>query len=361
MLNDNTGYVQLTEFTPEAGKEVKNAVVSLKEKGAKYLVIDLRGNPGGLLLEAVNICNLFIPKGKKVVDTKGKLEDSNITYETLNAPVDLDIPVAVIINRGSASASEIVAGTLQDYDRAIVLGERSYGKGLVQVGRPLSYNSQVKITTAKYYTPTGRCIQVLDYTHRREDGSVASIPDSLKKEFRTTRGRKVYDGGGIDPDVKVEAQEAATITQVIYGRGFIFDYATQYAFNHPTLPEAKNFSLTDQEYQDFVSWMKTKSYSVQSPVEAELIELTEEAKREKFYDDLKPQLDQIKTRLAETRKNDLAHYKDQIKQLLEKEIVARYYFEKGSVETGFKYDQEVKAAIEVLHNQPEYKRILKIQ
>lgn len=361
MLNDNTGYVQLTEFTPEAGKEVKNAVVSLKEKGAKYLVIDLRGNPGGLLLEAVNICNLFIPKGKKVVDTKGKLEDSNITYETLNAPVDLDIPVAVIINRGSASASEIVAGTLQDYDRAIVLGERSYGKGLVQVGRPLSYNSQVKITTAKYYTPTGRCIQVLDYTHRREDGSVASIPDSLKKEFRTTRGRKVYDGGGIDPDVKVEAQEAATITQVIYGRGFIFDYATQYAFNHPTLPEAKNFSLTDQEYQDFVSWMKTKSYSVQSPVEAELTELTEEAKREKFYDDLKPQLDQIKTRLAETRKNDLAHYKDQIKQLLEKEIVARYYFEKGSVETGFKYDQEVKAAIEVLHNQPEYKRILKIQ
>lgn len=361
MLNDNTGYVQLTEFTPEAGKEVKNAVVSLKEKGAKYLIIDLRGNPGGLLLEAVNICNLFIPKGKKVVDTKGKLEDSNITYETLNAPVDLDIPVAVIINRGSASASEIVAGTLQDYDRAIVLGERSYGKGLVQVGRPLSYNSQVKITTAKYYTPTGRCIQVLDYTHRREDGSVASIPDSLKKEFRTTRGRKVYDGGGIDPDVKVEAQEAATITQVIYGKGFIFDYATLYAFNHSTLPEAKNFSLTDQEYQDFVTWMKNKSYSVQSPVEAELLELTEEAKREKFYDDLKPQLDQIKTRLAETRKNDLTHYKDQIKQLLEKEIVSRYYFEKGSVETGFKYDQEVKAAIEVLHNQPEYKRILKIQ
>ncbi|HRG78360.1 MAG TPA: S41 family peptidase [Cyclobacteriaceae bacterium] len=361
MISDNTGYVQLTEFTPEAGKEVKNALVTLKEKGAKYLILDLRGNPGGLLLEAVNICNLFIPKGKKVVDTKGKLEDSNITYETLNAPVDLDIPVAVIINRGSASASEIVAGTLQDYDRAIVLGERSYGKGLVQVGRPLSYNSQVKITTAKYYTPTGRCIQVLDYTHRREDGSVASIPDSLKKEFRTTRGRKVYDGGGIDPDVKVEAQEAATITQVIYGKGFVFDYATLYAFNHPTLTEAKNFSLTDQEYQDFVSWMKTKSYTFESPVETELVELTEEAKREKFYEDLKPQLDQIKTRLAETRKNDLIHYKDQIKQLLEKEIVSRYYFERGSVETGFKYDQEVKAAIEVLHNQPEYKRILKIQ
>jgi carboxyl-terminal processing protease len=360
MLSDDTGYVQLTEFTPDAGKEVKNALVSLKEKGAKFLILDLRGNPGGLLLEAVNICNLFIPKGKKVVDTKGKLEDSNITYETLNTPVDLEIPITVVINRGSASASEIVAGTLQDYDRAVVLGERSYGKGLVQVGRSLSYNSQVKITTAKYYTPTGRCIQVLDYSHRREDGSVASIPDSLKKEFRTTRGRKVYDGGGIDPDVKVEAQEAATSTQVIYGKGFIFDYATQYAYNHPTLPEPKNFALTDLEYQDFVNWMKNKTYTVQSPVEIELVELMEEAKREKFYDDLKPQLDQIKTRLAETHKNDLMHYKDQLKHLLEKEIASRYYFEKGAVETSFKYDQEVKAAIELLHNQTEYKRILKI-
>ncbi|MBL7875199.1 MAG: S41 family peptidase, partial [Cyclobacteriaceae bacterium] len=307
MLSDNTGYVQLTEFTPEAGKEVKNAVVSLKEKGAKYLILDLRGNPGGLLLEAVNICNIFIPKGKKVVDTKGKLEESNITYETLNAPVDLEIPVVVIINRGSASASEIVAGTLQDYDRAVVLGERSYGKGLVQVGRPLSYNSQVKITTAKYYTPTGRCIQVLDYSHRREDGSVASIPDSLKKEFRTTRGRKVYDGGGIDPDVKVEAQEASTLTQVLYGKGYIFDYATQFAANHPTLPEVKNFSLTDQEYLEFVAWMKGKNYQTQSLIEAELNELMEEAKREKFYNELKPQLDQIKARLADSHKNELVH------------------------------------------------------
>ncbi len=360
MLADDMGYVQLTEFTPDAGKEVKNAVVSLKEKGAKHIILDLRGNPGGLLIEAVNICNLFIPKGKKVVDTKGKVEDSNITYETLNAPVDLDIPVAVIINRGSASASEIVAGTLQDYDRAIVLGERSYGKGLVQVGRPLSYNSQVKITTAKYYTPTGRCIQVLDYTHRREDGSVGSIPDSVKKEFRTTRGRKVYDGGGIDPDVNVEAQEAATITQVMVGNGFIFDYASHYAFNHPTLAEAKNFSLTDQEYLDFVTWMKGKTYSVQSPVEVELNELTEEAKREKFYDELKPQLDQIKGRLADTRKNELMHHKGQLKQVLEREIVSRYYFEKGSVESGFKYDQEVKTAMQVLRNQPEYKKILKM-
>lgn len=360
MLGSDMGYIQLTEFTPDAGKEVKTALLALKEQGARYLILDLRGNPGGLLHEAVNICNLFIPKGKKVVDTKGKVEDSNITYETLNAPVDLEIPVAVIINRGSASASEIVAGTLQDYDRAIVLGERSYGKGLVQVPRPLSYNSQVKITTAKYYTPTGRCIQVLDYTHRREDGSVSSIPDSLKKEFRTSRGRIVYDGGGIEPDIQLEAQEFATVTQVLFGQGFIFDYATQYAYEHPALAEIKSFSLSDAEYADFVSWMKGKSYTVESPVEAELAELTREAKQEKFYEDLKPQLDQIRQKLADTRKNELLFHKEQIRQLLEKEIAARYYFEKGSVETGFKYDQEVKAAIQALHNQAEYKKILKL-
>jgi len=361
MMSDDTGYIQLTEFTPDAGKEVKNALVKLKEQGAKYLILDLRGNPGGLLIESVNICNLFIPKGKKVVDTKGKVENSNITYETLNTPVDLEIPVTVIINRGSASASEIVAGTLQDYDRAIVLGERSFGKGLVQVGRPLSYNSQVKITTAKYYTPTGRCIQVLDYTHRREDGSVGSIPDSVKKEFRTSRGRKVYDGGGIEPDIIVGVQDVAEIIQVIYSKGFIFDYATEYAYNHPTLADAKNFSLSDKEYQDFISWMKDKTYTVQSPVEIELNELTEEAKQEKIYDEVKPQLDQIRTRLNEARKNELMYNKVQIKQLIEREIVSRYYFEKGSVENSFKHDQEVKAALQILHNQSEYKKVLNTQ
>jgi carboxyl-terminal processing protease len=360
MVSTDVGYVQLTEFTPDAGKEVKNAVASLKEKGAKYMILDLRGNPGGLLMESVNICNLFIPKGKKVVDTKGKVENSNITYETLNSPIDLEIPVVVLINRGSASASEIVAGTLQDYDRAVILGERSYGKGLVQIPRPLSYNSQVKITTAKYYTPTGRCIQVLDYSHRREDGSVASIPDSLKKEFLTSRGRKVFDGGGIEPDVTLEAEEAAIISQILYGNGFIFDYATLYAFNHPSIADAKTFSLTNQEYAEFENWMKTKTYTTQSPIEAELADLTDEAKREKFYEDLKPQLEQIKSSLADSKKTELSRHKDQIKKLLEREIVSRYFFEKGTVETGFKYDQEVKAAMNVLHNQTEYKKILKL-
>jgi carboxyl-terminal processing protease len=361
MIAPDMGYVQLTEFTVDAGKEVKNAVVSLKEKGAKHIILDLRGNPGGLLHEAVNICNIFIPKGKKVVDTKGKVSENNITYQTLNNPVDLEIPVIVIINRGSASASEIVAGTLQDYDRAVVLGEKSYGKGLVQIPRPLSYNSQVKITTAKYYTPTGRCIQVLDYSHRREDGSAGSIPDSVKKEFSTTHGRKVFDGGGIDPDIKIESPQPAMVTQVLFQEGLMFDFATQYAFAHATIPDAKSFSLTDQEYQEFVTWSKTKKVTYQTSLETELNDLVAHAKRERSYDDLKPQLDLIKARIADGRKNDLVNFKDQIKPLLEVEIVSRYYFEKGTVEARFKNDNEVKKAMDVLRNQSEYKKILHIE
>jgi carboxyl-terminal processing protease len=360
MVAPDIGFVQLADFTPDAGKEVKNAVVALKEKGAKAIILDLRGNPGGLLFEAVNVCNIFIPKGKKVVTTKGKVEENNINYETLNAPVDTEIPVAVLINRGSASASEIVAGTLQDYDRAIIVGEKSYGKGLVQLSRPLSYNSQVKITTAKYYTPTGRCIQVLDYSHRREDGSVESVPDSLKREFKTTRGRKVYDGGGIDPDILTEGFEAATITQVLYTNGYLFDYATLYASKHPTLPNPMEFSLTDSEYNDFVLWMKTKSYSYRSSVELQLAELTEEAKRERFYDDLKGQLTAIQNHLTESKKNDLITFKDQIKSLLEEDIVSHYYFEKGAVEVGFKDDADIKKSMEVLRNTASYRKILNL-
>jgi carboxyl-terminal processing protease len=360
MISDNVGYVQLSDFTPDAGKEVKNAVVALKEKGAKSIVLDLRGNPGGLLFEAVNICNIFIPKGKPVVSTKGKIPDNNINYETLNAPVDLEIPVAVLINRGSASAAEIVAGTLQDYDRAVIIGEKSYGKGLVQLSRPLSYNSQIKITTAKYYTPTGRCIQVLDYTHRRDDGSVTSVPDSVKKAFKTTRGRTVYDGGGIDPDVNVPTQDASAITQVLYTNGYIFDFGTIYASKHPTIAEARNFSLSDAEYAEFVSWMKTKEYNYRSPMELRLSQLSEEAKAERFYTDLKPQIDQIQSRLADSRKNDLITYKDQIKLLLEEDIVARYYMERGQAEVSFRQDSEIKICIDLLNNPTQYKKVLNL-
>lgn len=358
MVSATIGYVQLADFTSDAGKEVKNAVIALKEKGAKGIVLDLRGNPGGLLFEAVNICNIFLPKGKQVVSTKGKIPDNNINYETLNVPVDLEIPVAVLINRGSASASEIVAGTLQDYDRAVIIGEKSYGKGLVQLSRPLSYNAQIKITTAKYYTPTGRCIQVLDYSHRREDGSVASIPDSIKKEFKTTKGRTVYDGGGIDPDVVVDNPEASNITQVLYVNGYIFDYGTLYASKHETISDAKTFSLTDAEYQEFVNWIKTKEYNYRSPMEIKLSHLIKESKAERFYNDLKPQIDQIQSKLNETRKNDLITFKDQIKLLLDEDIVARYYLERGQVEVSFKEDPEIKTSIELLTNSVQYRKVL---
>ncbi len=361
MVDEDIAYIQLSDFTPDAAKEVKNALVHLKEKGAKAAILDLRGNPGGLLIEAVNITNLFIPKGKLVVSTKGKIPENNLSYETLNLPIDTEIPVTVLINRGSASASEIVAGTLQDYDRAIVIGEKSYGKGLVQVSRPLSYNSQLKVTTAKYYTPTGRCIQVLDYGHRRDDGSVGSIPDSLKKSFKTTNGRVVYDGGGIDPDIKTQNPEAHMLTQVLFEKGFLFDFATQYVQKHPEPVNPKTFTLSNDDYQDFLNWMKTKNYSYKSYMEYQLQQFTEEAKKEKYYSELKGQLDLVSARIAESKKNELALHKDEIKMLLEEDIVSRYHLEKGSVESGFKYDKDIKLAAEILRNPSQYKKILNIQ
>jgi carboxyl-terminal processing protease len=339
MVGNDIAFIQLTDFTPDAGK----------------------GNPGGLLIEAVNITNLFLPKGKLVVSTKGKIPENNLHYETLNAPLDTEIPVVVLINRGSASASEIVAGTLQDYDRGIVIGEKSYGKGLVQVSRPLSYNSQLKVTTAKYHTPTGRCIQVLDYSHRREDGSVGAIPDSLKKAFKTTHGRTVYDGGGIEPDIKTEPIEAHLLTQVLFTKGYIFDFATLYTHKRQQPVDKRNFSLTDSEYQEFVNWMRDKDYSYKSYVELEVEKLLEESKKEKYFAELKPQLETIQNRISENKKNELLLYKTEIKMLLEEEIVSRYHLEKGSVETGFKYDSDIKKAIEVLHHPAHYKKILNIQ
>jgi carboxyl-terminal processing protease len=359
MVGEDIAYVQLGDFTPDAAREVRTALVALKEKGAKSAIIDLRGNPGGLLLEAVNISNLFLPKGKLVVSTKGKIAEHNLNYETLNPPLDLEMPVAVLINRGSASASEIVAGTLQDYDRGVVIGEKSYGKGLVQVSRPLSYNSQLKVTTAKYYTPTGRCIQVLDYTHRRDDGSVGSIPDSLKKEFKTPNGRPVFDGGGIDPDVKTKPIEAHPLTQVLFEKGFLFDYATLYAWKKNEPVDSKTFSLSNDEYKEFVQWMANKNYHYTSMVELQLEQFTEEAKKERYFNDIKDQLAQVKGTINKSKENELMLYKDQIKMLLEEEIVSRFHLERGGIEARFKYDSDVREAIALLHDSNRYNQILK--
>ncbi|TRX55934.1 S41 family peptidase [Fulvivirga sp. M361] len=358
MLAEDVGYVKLTEFTLQAGKDVKKAVVDLKEQGAQKIVLDLRGNPGGLLIEAVNIVNIFVPKGKEVVSTKGKITDNNITYKTLNAPVDTEIPLAVLINSGSASASEIVAGTIQDYDRGVVIGQKSFGKGLVQITRPLSYNSQLKVTTAKYYTPSGRCIQALDYSHRNADGSVGKVPDSLKREFKTTNDRSVFDGGGVDPDVTVEKTPMASVAYILYTKGLIFDFATEYYYKYPDKKFNKGYELSTAEYNDFKEWLSTKDYAYTTNVERNLKRLRENAKREKYYDNIKVQLKELETTLAKSKENDLEDFSTQIINLLEEEIAARYYLEKGSIEASFDDDNDIKKALEILNNKTDYKKLL---
>jgi len=358
MTTENVGYIKLTEFTMEAGKEVANAVEDLKDQGADKIVLDLRGNPGGLLLEAVNITNVFIPKGKEVVSTRGKITENNTVYKTLNNPVDTEIPLVVLINSGSASASEIVAGTIQDYDRGIVIGKKSFGKGLVQITRPLSYNSQLKVTTAKYYTPSGRCIQALDYSHRNEDGSVGKVPDSLKNEFRTANNRIVYDGGGIDPDLDITNEELSPIAYTLYTKGLIFDYATKYFYEHKEISGSKTFQLSDEEYNDFKNWLSDKDYSYTTQVEHHLAQLKEDAREEKYYKDIATHLKNLKATLSESKSNDLNDFKHQIKELLEEEIASRYYFQRGAVESSFDEDQALITAIEVLNDQSRYSKIL---
>jgi len=353
----DVGLVQLTEFTSECSKELKKGIQSLKEQGAKKIILDLRGNPGGHLNEAVDICNFFIPKGKIVVSTRGKSEKRE--YETQGNPLDETIPLAILINRGSASASEIVAGTLQDYDRAVIIGERSYGKGLVQMAKPFIYNSYIKVTTAKYYTPSGRCIQVLDYTHRREDGSVSTVPDSIKKEFKTTRGRLVYDGGGIDPDIVLTNNNQSSIAIALSRQGFIFDYATVYASKHSVIAAPKTFSLSPAEYQDFVNWMKDRKLEYKSPLEKELRDLEEIASREQYLPSIKQQLAAVKQKLVEIQQSDYTAFKDQIKPLLEREITSRYYFEKGAAEFMLSNDEDVKKALSVLNDLTDYNKILR--
>jgi carboxyl-terminal processing protease len=357
--NQDIGIVQLTEFTSECSKELKKGIQSLKEQGAKKIILDLRGNPGGHLNEAVDICNFFIPKGKLVVATKGKSDQRD--YETLNNPLDENIPLAIIINRGSASASEIVAGTLQDYDRAVIIGERSYGKGLVQMGKPFIYNSYVKITTAKYYTPSGRCIQVLDYTHRREDGSVSTVPDSIKKEFKTSRGRSVFDGGGIEPDVAMPPSEHHSIVAALNRQGLIFDYATEYAAAHASIAAPKSFSLTPAEYQDFVNWMKNKKLDYKTPLDVALKELEDEAEHSHYLPQLKAQIAQVKQKIADIHNADFITYRDPIKFMLEHEIVSRFYYEKGAAEFTLSNDEEVKKSVSILNDQTGYKKILRAQ
>ena len=358
MVEDGIGYIKLSDFTTNAGKEVKNAFVELKEQGASKVILDLRGNPGGLLNEAVNVSNIFIPKGSEVVSTKGKMTDWNKTYKALNPPADIEMPLVILISSSSASASEIVAGVVQDYDRGVLVGQKTFGKGLVQATRALTYGSQLKVTTAKYYIPSGRCIQAIDYSHRNDDGSVGKVPDSLKVAFKTRNNRTVYDGGGVDPDIVVDLEYLAPIAVSLVNKGLIFDYATEYYYSHPTIAASREFELTDAEYQEFVTWLKDKDYDYTTRVEKSIEELVSMAKKEKNYEDIDEQIQTLKLKVHHNKDTDLQKFKTDIKQILEEEISSRYYLRNGVVETSFSSDESIRSAIEVLNDTDRYNQLL---
>ena len=359
MINAETGIIKLTGFTNDAGKEVRDAFLELKKNTSlKNVILDVRGNPGGLLHEAVNIVNIFVPQGQEVVSTKGKVKEWEKIYKTLNPSTDESIPLVVLTNRGSASASEIVSGTIQDLDRGIVIGKKTFGKGLVQSTRPLNYNAQIKITTAKYYTPSGRCIQALDYSHKNEDGSVGSVVDSLKKAFKTKAGRKVFDGGGVDPDINVEPIALSKITESLISKQLIFDFATAYRNKNASISDAKSFKLTENDFNDFKTFIANKDYEYNTATETALLEVKKKAEDEKYFDAIKTQYEALKLSMNHDKKADIEKNKTEIIELLEEEIVRRYYFQKGRIEAGFDHDLDVQAALKIFADKTAYKNIL---
>lgn len=358
MLEGKIGYIKLDKFLENSGQEVKNALADLKKNDLKGLVLDLRYNGGGILQEAVKIVNLFVEKGVTVVIQKGRNREKSITYNTFNSPEEPNLPLVVLVNNRAASASEIVAGSLQDLDRAVVIGQRSFGKGLVQQTFNLPYNSLVKVTVAKYYTPSGRCIQALDYTHRDSEGSVVKVADSLITEYKTKAGRSVYDGSGIYPDVYVKPVKYNPITQTLASKYYIFDYATQYRNERASIPDAKNFKLTDAEFAKFVAYLSNRDISYNTRTERIMNELREEAEKENKMAEIKAEYDALRSKVSYSKKNDLVQFKEEIRKVLEAEIVSRYYFEKGRLEQGFKYDADIAESLKIINNKTVLASIL---
>jgi carboxyl-terminal processing protease len=357
--NESVGYIKLNSFTQTASAEVKKAFIDLKAKNAlSGLVLDLRDNGGGLLTEAVNIVNLFVKKNELVVSTKGKQKDKNRNYQTTSEPVDANIPLVVLVNGNSASASEIVAGALQDLDRAVIVGSRTYGKGLVQNVFPLSYNTQVKITVAKYYIPSGRCIQEIDYANKNASGANNNIPDSLITAYKTLHGRTVYDGKGILPDVATDTSRISTILYNLITKYIVFDYATQYAAAHPTLAPAVNFKLSDADYNNFIAFTEKKGFEFKTVAERELETVKKAAVYEKCWDDIKSQYDSMLQSIELHKKKDLIENKPEISTILQEEIASRYYFQKGRIESSLNNDDELETATKVLNDANRYASIL---
>lgn len=360
ILSSGIGYIKLSEFTQDAAKNVRDAFRQLKKQNPDLpgVILDLRGNGGGLMNEAVEIVGMFVKRGELVVETKGKLASKNVKSYTRSAPEDLDIPVAVLIDGYSASASEIVSGSLQDFDRAVIIGSRSYGKGLVQNILPMTYNTQMKVTVSKYYIPSGRCIQALDYSHRDENGRATRVPDSLKTAFKTRNGRTVYDGFGIEPDVEVEQEYMSALALVLYQKFLVFDYATQFVKQHASIPSPSKFEITDEIYDDFRNFLSDKDYSYSTSTEKYLDDLKTIAKEEKYFDAVKADIEALEAKLKADKAGDLAKYRDEVSEMLKNEILARYYYQKGRVEGSLTHDKDVLKAVEILTDKSQYKKIL---
>lgn len=358
LLDEKTGYIKLTSFTKTAHKEFSQAYKDLSKQGMKQLIFDLRGNGGGLLVEAINIANMFVPKGQLIVETKGKIADWDKSYHALNEPEDLDIPLVILVDNASASASEIVSGSLQDVDRAVVVGETTFGKGLVQQTRDLYYNSMLKVTVAKYYIPSGRCIQKIDYSNRNDKGAVTEVPDSLLTYFKTKNGRPVIDGRGITPDIAIELPDFSKVTYELYRNNMLFDYATLYRLEHDSIPSARDFSLSESEYDAFANWLNQQDFTYETNAELMYNELIESTKEDRCYDEIKNDLDHLKLLLEEGKTNDLIKFKSEISELLNNEIVSRYYYQKGRIENVLASDPYLIRSKELL-NSGEYQNVLR--
>ncbi len=357
VFENGIGYVRLTGFTQKAAAELKEVLLKMKEQNElKGFIIDLRSNGGGLLNEAVDITSLFVEKGELIVSTRGKTEDRTSIHRTRQAPVDMNIPLIVMVNEGSASASEIVAGALQDLDRAVIIGQRTFGKGLVQNVVPLSYNTQMKVTVAKYYIPSGRCIQEIDYSSKAENGG--KIADSLISAFKTRGGRLVYDGGGIQPDVKLEPLQFSTVSSNLYGGNYIFRFANQFARKHTQIDSPDKFMIDDSTYQQFIDFVKNEKFTYTTESERIIQKLKEIAESESYLDAVKSQLIELETELVENKQNDILKHRNEIEELLKIEIVTRYYYQKGKIISALQNDPELKKAFEILLDQKQYKNLL---
>ena len=361
IVGNNVGYIVISTFAIEnCSKDIKKALIELKQQGAKSIVLDLRGNGGGLLGEAVNVVNFFVPKGKEIVVTKGKIKQAGTTYKTMNEPVDTEIPLAVLVDGSTASASEIVSGSLQDLDRAIVVGSRTYGKGLVQVPRELPYNSSMKVTTAKYYIPSGRCIQAIDYAKRNADGSVARTPDSLTNVFHTAAGREVRDGGGVTPDVAVEQEKLPNILFYLVNDNLIFNYATQYCLKHPTIASPENFEVTDADYAEFKEMVKKADFKYDQQSEKILKNLKEMAEFEGYMKDASEEFKALEQKLSHNLDRDLDYFAKDIKNMIAQDIIKRYYFQRGGIIQQLKDDNDLNEAVKVLGDPAKYKEMLSV-